>query len=67
MKDKELGTPELPSGIDVDQDSVDQVLAMVIEVVLGSEHADKNSDELTDEQKMMVLNTIAQISGDMEE
>ncbi|CTQ67064.1 hypothetical protein [Roseibium alexandrii] len=67
MTDKELGKTELPSGIEVEQDSIDQLFAMVIEMALGPEHADKTIDELTDEQKMTVVNVIAQISGEIEE
>lgn len=67
MKDKKLGNTGLQTGIDLDSDSTDQFFEMFIEMLLGPEHADKTIDELTEEQKMQVIQAIAQISGEFPE
>ncbi|WP_420411582.1 hypothetical protein [Roseibium sp.] len=68
MKNKGFGETQLPdSGIDLDSDATDEFFEMFIEMLLGPEHKDKNIDELTDEQKIQVIQAIAQISGEFHE
>jgi hypothetical protein len=67
MTEKELGKSDLSSGIEIEEDSGDQFYAMFIEMILGPEHVDKNLDELTDEQKLQIVQAIAQIGGEFQE
>ncbi len=68
MKKKGFGETQLPdSGNDLDSDSVDEFFEMFIEMYLGPEHADKDVDELTEEQQLQLIQAMAQISGEFSE